>query len=224
MKRVKGFTLAEVLITLGIIGVVAALTAPALIQNAGNAKIGPTLQKVKSTIENANEHILYENEASDLYSVAGNNTVAYMELLSKYISGSSYESNTAAPNVAAYNGEYTVKDSYVFYFSNAVTIFFNSTSDWSTSKGSFEEDYLRAIVDINGADREPNVLGKDIFDFHVSRNGIVVPTGSKTYKWLRGDDYYWNSTGDLCCNDTTVGTGAGCSGSIFDNNLKVIYQ
>ena len=37
----QGFTLAEVLITLGIIGVVAALPAPALVQNAGNAKVGP---------------------------------------------------------------------------------------------------------------------------------------------------------------------------------------
>ena len=35
-----GFTLAEVLITLDIIGVVAALTAPALVQNAGSAQIG----------------------------------------------------------------------------------------------------------------------------------------------------------------------------------------
>lgn len=51
---IKGFTLAEVLITLGIIGVVAALTAPALVQNAGTAKIGPTLAKVVSTLENAN--------------------------------------------------------------------------------------------------------------------------------------------------------------------------
>ena len=55
----QGFTLAEVLITLGIIGVVAALTAPALVQNAGNAKVGPTLTKVVPTLENAHEQMLY---------------------------------------------------------------------------------------------------------------------------------------------------------------------
>ena len=38
MNNQKGFTLAEVLITLGIIGVVAALTLPALIQNHKNPK------------------------------------------------------------------------------------------------------------------------------------------------------------------------------------------
>ena len=53
MKK-HGFTLAEVLITLGIIGVVAALTAPALVQNAGSAQIGPKLAKAVSTFEIAN--------------------------------------------------------------------------------------------------------------------------------------------------------------------------
>lgn len=69
MKKKFGFTLAEVLITLGIIGVVAALTAPALIQNVGSAKIGPTLAKVKSTIEIANEQILSDNDANKLSSI-----------------------------------------------------------------------------------------------------------------------------------------------------------
>ena len=39
----KAFTLAEVLITLTIIGVVAALAAPALIEKTQQAKVGPTL-------------------------------------------------------------------------------------------------------------------------------------------------------------------------------------
>ena len=47
----KGFTLAEVLITLTIIGVVAALTAPALVNNAGFARVGPSLAKFVNTFE-----------------------------------------------------------------------------------------------------------------------------------------------------------------------------
>jgi prepilin-type N-terminal cleavage/methylation domain-containing protein len=46
MKKKFGFTLAEVLITLGIIGVVAALTAPALVKNSGTAKIADNGWKV----------------------------------------------------------------------------------------------------------------------------------------------------------------------------------
>ena len=62
----QGFTLAEVLITLGIIGVVAALTAPVLVQNTGSAKIGPKLAKAISTFEIANENLLNASDAATL--------------------------------------------------------------------------------------------------------------------------------------------------------------
>lgn len=48
-----GFTLAEVLITLGIIGVVAALTLPALIQTNKNAEVEVKLKKVYSVMNQA---------------------------------------------------------------------------------------------------------------------------------------------------------------------------
>ena len=50
----KGFTLAEVLITLGIIGVVAALTIPTLIQNY---KTRETVSRLKKTYSEVNEAI-----------------------------------------------------------------------------------------------------------------------------------------------------------------------
>lgn len=54
MKSKKlGFTLAEVLITLGIIGVVAALTLPTLIQNHRKSAIETSLAKFYSTINQA---------------------------------------------------------------------------------------------------------------------------------------------------------------------------
>ena len=66
----KGFTLAEVLITLGIIGVVAALTTPALVQNIGTSKIGPSLAKAVSTFENANQTMLAQSEAGSITSLS----------------------------------------------------------------------------------------------------------------------------------------------------------
>ena len=44
----KGFTFAEVLITLGIIGVVAAMTIPGLIQNSKNKELQTKLKKAYS--------------------------------------------------------------------------------------------------------------------------------------------------------------------------------
>lgn len=52
MKR-KGFTLAEVLITLGIIGVVAAMTIPTLIANVNGAKYRSQFKKTLSTLNQA---------------------------------------------------------------------------------------------------------------------------------------------------------------------------
>ena len=47
MKK-NGFTLAEVLITLGIIGVIAAITLPTLMSDTTSAQIGPKLAKAVS--------------------------------------------------------------------------------------------------------------------------------------------------------------------------------
>ena len=52
-KKTYGFTLAEVLITLGIIGVVASLTMPALIQNSKKTETSARLKKFYSLMEQA---------------------------------------------------------------------------------------------------------------------------------------------------------------------------
>lgn len=49
----KAFTLAEVLITLGIIGVVAAITIPTLIANTNNQKYRSQFKKTVSTLSQA---------------------------------------------------------------------------------------------------------------------------------------------------------------------------
>ena len=240
MKKKLGFTLAEVLITLGIIGVVAALTAPALVQNAGTAKVGPTLAKVVSTIETANEQLLADENITDLSKVAPSRE-EYYEILSKYISGSSYDNDkgvTFTPTSQYYNGYYntpscleTEGHNYPFYFSENITLFMYISKVHVEKKGSFKGYYMDLYVDINGPNVKPNMIGKDIFLFIVDKGGAVIPAGSKTCQWLMGDDaYYENSDygssnkGEYACNKDVVTTGFGCSGAIFDNNLKVIYQ
>lgn len=53
IKVKYGFTLAEILITLGIIGVVAAMTIPTLIANTRSAQYRSTLKKTMSTLSQA---------------------------------------------------------------------------------------------------------------------------------------------------------------------------
>lgn len=64
MKSRDGFTLAEVLITLGIIGVVAAMTLPVLIQNHKKTEASSRLKKFYSSISQA--VVLSEAENGDI--------------------------------------------------------------------------------------------------------------------------------------------------------------
>ena len=61
MKRFFGFTLAEVLITLVIIGVVAALTIPNLLQKYQEQATVKKVQKFYSTLSNAYSIAMKEN-------------------------------------------------------------------------------------------------------------------------------------------------------------------
>lgn len=231
MKKI-GFTLSEVLITLGIIGVVAALTAPALVNNTSNAQVGPKLAKVVSTIENANRKILMDAAVTKL-GQATNSISDYYEKLSTYISGSSYETEATSasdfnPQIKFYDGSgnLAVSVTRMFKFSDG-TVCISALTDGSYIKGikgSYLGRYATMYIDINGPNIAPNTVGKDIFLFIVDQNGSLIPRGSSTDEWLNGESYNYKYTGNIACNENTVGTGIGCAGSIFDNNLKVIYR
>ena len=67
MKKIKkGFTLAEILITMGIIGVVSAITVPALMNRMNAQTLTPSLAKSVHDIENATLNIIHlASDSSD---------------------------------------------------------------------------------------------------------------------------------------------------------------
>lgn len=246
----KGFTLAEILITLGIIGVVAALTAPSLVQNAGNAKIGPTLQKTVSTIEIANQQMMVDNEASSLSGVVNKDLTNlqaysnnkgykdYVDNLVNYISGSSYEEGQTV-EMSQYGGtKYSsITNRCVLHIGNVdVTVNeFDNTGVNYTPKGSYKGAVAQLfVIDINGNKTAPNALGKDKFGFVVDISGKLIPFGGNSHAYLYGKTTpAWsadngNSTtygaAGVCNASGATGVGLNCAGSIFDNNLKVIYK
>lgn len=58
--KINSFTLSELLITLGIIGVVAAMTLPAVIPNTKSAENLTALQKAYSVLSNVIQIMAYE--------------------------------------------------------------------------------------------------------------------------------------------------------------------
>ena len=134
LKWKAAFTLAEVLITLGIIGVVAAMTMPVLIQNHRNSVVEARLKKFYSTINQA--IIMAENDYDDkkiwYQEVAG----ADIDDEGNPVPGSSeaekWFNKYFAPYLKIIKKEILSDGSFMAYFTDgsAVRIWKQSTHDW----------------------------------------------------------------------------------------------
>ena len=231
MKK-HGFTLAEVLVTLGIIGVVAALTTPALIQNVANAKIGPRLQKTKATFETAAEMMLTDESANALRGVA-TNSAGIGKALQKHMKAT--QDDNIIVTYKNYNGSATAIPAATFKVRNSrynledgVSIYLQLNSSLAHPLDKYADIPNNQLignlyVDINGDDG-PNRFGKDVFAFYLYNDGTLRPYGTKGANRTDDSAPLWsamcNADGVHSQNDA----GLYCTGSIFDNGLKVIYQ
>ena len=195
LKFKVAFTLAEVLITLGIIGVVSALTMPSLIQSYKEKVTVTKLEKAYSFLNQAYKRISDEyGEPQDWPGVeyAGNASAsaasAHRDLYAQYVSckkfkGQIYGTVDTTKKIKALNGElYT----YIYYFpsftNNDGTVFLFSSlrncGGYVLSTGKLTACSMGGdiLVDINGYEKGPNQLGKDIFAFVTAQTG-VYPAG-----------------------------------------------
>ena len=146
------FTLAEVLITLGIIGVVAAMTMPSLMQNYKRQQATARIKKFVSVINQA--LISAENDLGPredwVIGEMGNSDSAYNFLntyIKPYIKSADIEKRT-------------------LFGMNMATLRFVDGSQMSVKIGACYDIWY----DING-EKGPNKKGKDIFVFILCKNG-----------------------------------------------------
>ena len=99
MRKIKGFTLAEILITLGIIGVVAAITIPGLITNYQKRSTATQLKKAYSLLVNASRQAIADDDLTynppEVYDVALGSHDKYgifATYFAPYMSGSTVKS------------------------------------------------------------------------------------------------------------------------------------
>lgn len=143
-KHYKAFTLVEILITIGIIGIVAALTIPTLIQNSNSKKFLTQFKKSISTLNQAaiGAHAQYDMDyslltsvsedsscasdtlANNKYTICGlfNNTLAGQTYVGKY--GSVKGANGKTPYVATVKS-FSINDFLFFSFSDGAFVAFN---------------------------------------------------------------------------------------------------
>ncbi|HIS35924.1 TPA: type II secretion system protein [Candidatus Scatousia excrementigallinarum] len=181
-----GFTLAEVLITLGIIGIVAAMTLPSLVQSHKEKQTVAQLKKFYSTISNAmllayNEHGpledwgIVDGGSSEEEYAEGNafknkfiyNLKPYLNILSFCEFGNS-SCEKEPYSMKSLDG--TIHTLAGVKFLPHLVLADGSTINhlWFSKASQYGEIY----VDLNGA-KAPNTLGIDIFVFGIFENKLI---------------------------------------------------
>ena len=237
MKK-QGFTLAEILITLGIVGVIAALTLPTVTLSTQNAKIGPSLATAANSFTSATKALLKDAESDYLSSayVCANGSLTcdskakmvatdgteFFNNVGRYLSGHRVAKGTDDNSV---NSDAFVLDNGMSFLFGAVPAILNTNN--TGSDGAAQHDiYMKDfVIDINGA-KGPNLPAKDRFWFYIMEDGSLVPYG------VDNSSGVYNTTTVATANAWTAKCPNGakptdakyCAASIFDNKLKVEYN
>ena len=201
LKSFSGFTLAEVLITLVIIGVIAAMTIPTLINKTNNQEYVSRLKKAYSAMAQATNKIITD-EGNPNASIGGWATSpdAIYEMYKKYLS----KAKDCGTNNDECFGQYLRMDGTVLTVTSAKALVMadgtkiamgnGDFSDNCSKRGNGSEDVCQFImVDVNGS-KGPNRVGRDTFHLALKADGIF-PAGC---------DY------DGGCSSTTKGWGCAC--------------
>ena len=225
LKKNKGFTLAEVLVTLVVIGVVAALCIPALIQNTQQAQYKSALKENNAVLSAALQRYMSDNAGSlsgtfiDANSFK-NNITQYLNILKDcngaglgngWASSSNYMNGSA--NMSTWDTFTSLNEPTIQLPNGSSVHFYYSTHGSTTCSSNFSADSLNnniclsILVDVNGIN-PPNILGVDIFRFMITANGILIPYGSSTTK----------ATYQPSADCAPSGSGAGCTASFLMNN------
>ena len=156
----KGFTLAEVLITLGIIGIVAAMTMPALVGKYKKVQTVAQLKKVYSSLLQSVE--FSKSQYGDIKNWDWNLEAAdfYKKYLGKYLKTTAVCEDTDTSICWGGNKTKTLNGSY-FTGDNKQISF--KLADGTIIRLEKQNDlHIHLWVDINGQ-KEPNTFGRDIF-------------------------------------------------------------
>lgn len=190
------FTLAEVQVTLAIVGVIASLTIPNLLLSVDSAQTTAKLRKFYSTISQAFTLINNENMGMEsLYTPASFNAPFYAfatklnvikscgsatgclyTTATKKYNGLGMAANfelNASPPSTPYSGKAIMTDGAMIIIKNGT-----DKCTWNSGTGPLLNSVCGYIVvDLNGAN-PPNTYGKDIFQFFVAKTGIYPQGGN----------------------------------------------
>lgn len=198
----NGFTLAEVLITLVVIGIIAAITIPALMKNTQNQELKTGLLKGEVVLTNALK--LYE--AKNGYKLVpsafvyddGDDRVYIVDEILPFLSKA--KNCNKAGCVARTDEIYKTYNSSQYINHSLLD---DGQLILSDGMMIFVENYLSNIyfsIDVNGYQKPPNKAGHDLFFFQLNPEGHLVPMGTE------GTAYT-----ECSLSSNSTGNGIGCT-------------
>jgi len=248
--RKHAFTLAEVLITLGIIGVVAAMTMPTLIQKQREKQTVARLKSTYSILSQAYQRAIQENGTPDTWGLIGwrtgdqmtaaerNNTQKTIdENFFKYLKTTEICKDGSTKCNLDIKYKFLNGEDYVQFRVNtnpayiAARLANGSLVYIIVQSGTCREKWGSSLklqnicagmyVDINGF-KGPNQVGIDFFNFVLTKYGIV-PGGDINFTRYM--------TFDAACRDKTLGllvgsfpNGSGCAAWVMANeNMDYLH-
>lgn len=212
-KTKKGFTLAEVLITLGIIGIVAAMTMPSIIQKQERKSLETRFKKSYSVLSQTLMLVKIENGEGMVRDFATWDGVAYhraAEFAKLFYDKSKVTGKcTYTKQVMNYNN---TKEGWV---DRGVLNPDKQLPDGSCINVRIISGQINFTVDTNGAKSGPNRLGHDIFYFIVDGKDNLIPikaTGKVEEDDLDERPEYGEQQGNPCyMSSKQKGNGMGCA-------------
>lgn len=244
----SGFTLAEVLITLGIIGIVAAMTIPTLQANYQKQEYVTKLKKAYTEFNQALTQMSADMgcpgdlKCTGLFPAAATQeeditaTQNFGEEIVKYfkvakICNPSETGCWPTPTYRNYNKSNEItsgesSSSYKFLTLNGM-IYNLAVDNCSKNRsltgiGSLAQSCGHMFVDINGF-KPPNAFGRDIFWFWITngKGPLLYPVGSSDEAYESGNSAYWKGASGGCTPSKP--DGARCSGRIMDESWQMNY-
>ena len=221
MKKHLAFTLTELLMALTIVGVLAVLTVPILINNFQNRLFATQIKNMSATIEQLAQDELITHRTRDLMDTDFGEP-------SKLLTDGHFsivKICTAEDSLKdCWKIEATGKDKVTYKTLNggknltwsncAPTIVLKNGVMFCLGMNSRN---LRIIVDVNGNDK-PNIAGRDLFAFYLNSKGYLVD-----YSYVKNLDADKDTKIKNCKTGTANSTIHWCYGALVDNNWKMDY-
>lgn len=173
LQMQRAFTLAEVLVTLGIIGVVAALTMPSLVGNYQKKVNIAGLKKAHSVLSQACMNIVRERGIDTFAMCSVNDSQCLGDMFKselKLLSGTLWTPNSGIAEGCWEDKEITNPQEVHYCTVTADGIVYDFDMEWPRTENKVN-GYI--LVDINGL-KKPNKFGRDRYAFSIINNTDIT--------------------------------------------------